>query len=49
MEWIIYLLLGLVIAFIHYKALDVRGAGEFIAIAIFWPVVLVLDALIFII
>ena len=49
MEWIIYFLLGLAIAFIHYKALDVRGAWELIAIAIFWPAVLVLDALVFII
>lgn len=46
MEWIIYLLIGLAIAFIHYKALDVRAIWELVAIAIFWPVVLVLDALI---
>lgn len=46
MEWIIYLLVGIIVAFVHFKLLDVRAMWEGALIALFWPVVLVLDALI---
>ena len=46
MEWIVYLLVGILVAFVHFKVLDVRSLWESVLIAIFWPVVLVLDALV---
>lgn len=46
MEWILYLLIGILVAYLHFKLLDVRTPWEFVLIAMFWPVVLVLDALI---
>lgn len=49
MKWILYLLIGILVAYLHFKLLDVRTPWEFVLIAMFWPVVLVLlvlDALI---
>ena len=46
MEWIEYLYIGILIAYAHYKLLDVRKMWEGALIAIFWPAVLVLDVLV---
>lgn len=46
MDWIIYLLVGLLLAYAHFKLLDVRTPYEFVLIAMFWPVVLVIDAIV---
>lgn len=46
MEWIIYLLVGILVAYAHYKLLDVEKNLEISLIAIFWPVVLLMDVLV---
>ncbi len=46
MEWILYLLIGILVAYAHYKLLDVKKNWETILIAIFWPVVLLADVLV---
>lgn len=51
MEWILYLLIGILVAFVHsmildYRLIDVKWMWESILIAAFWPIVLVLEALI---
>ena len=46
MEWILYLLVGILVAYVHFKLLDVRMPLETSLIAIFWPVVLVLDVVV---
>ena len=51
MEWIIYLLVGILVAFVHskileYRLIDVKWMWESILIAAFWPVVLVIDAMV---
>lgn len=46
MEWILYLLIGILVAYVHFKLLDVRMPWETSLIAIFWPAVLVLDVLV---
>lgn len=48
MEWIIYLLVGILVAYVHFKFLDVRMPWETSLIAIFWPIVLILDVLVLI-
>ena len=51
MEWIIYLLVGILVAFAHskileYRLIDVNWMWESVLIATFWPVVLVIDAMV---
>ena len=46
MEWIIYLLVGILVAYVHFKILDFKWMWEIALIALFWPVVLVLDVLV---
>lgn len=51
MEWIVYLLVGILVAYVHskildYRLIDTKWMWESVLIAIFWPVVLVLEALI---
>ena len=51
MEWIVYLLVGILVAYIHskvldYRVIDTKWMWESILIAAFWPVVLVIDAMV---
>lgn len=51
MEWFLYLLIGILVGCVHskildYKFIDARWIWESVLIAIFWPVVLIIDAMI---
>lgn len=52
MEWIAYLLIGILVAYVHskildYRLIDVNWMWESVLIALFWPVVLIIDVLVF--
>lgn len=47
MEWIVYLLIGLALSFLHHILLGIDRPSDLLVIAIAWPVAIAMDFFVF--